>query len=94
MCINCDSVRSIDERAELSCLFNNLHTILGWVQIFHLVKPSLKDLNLSTGIKSWAVVASSSWSEKTLTMFRMLFQMTIKTVRVSGSNLDSSMQNY
>ena len=45
---------------------------LGWVQIFPLVKSSLKDLNLSAGIESWAVVASSSWSEKTLTMLRML----------------------
>ena len=43
---------------------------------------SLKDLNLSARIESWAVVASSSWSEMTLTMLRTLFQMTIKTVSV------------
>ena len=31
MCINCDSLRSVDKRAELNCLVNhhNLHIILG-----------------------------------------------------------------
>ena len=66
ICINCNSLRSVDKRAELNCLVShhNPHIILGRnlgrVHIFHLVKSSIKDLNISAGIESWAVVASSS----------------------------------
>ena len=100
MCINCDSLRSVDKHAELNCLVNhhNPHVMLGQESRLTPYVPSCevfpKGSEFSAGIESWAVVASSSQSEKTLTMLRMLFQMTIWTVRVSGSNLSCSMHNY
>ena len=61
----CDSLGSVDKRAEQNCLVNhhNPHIILGQesrLGPFHLVKSSLRDLCLSAWIESWAVVASSS----------------------------------
>ena len=100
MCINYDSLGRDDKRAELNCLVNhhNPHIILGQETRLGPDIPLCE--GFPKGFKSFCrdrVMgggASSSWSEMTLTMLRMSFQLTIKTVRASGSNLDTAMQNY
>ena len=66
MCINCDSLRSVDKRAELNCLVNhhNPHIILGQESRLGPDIPSCevfpKGFKSFHWIESWVVVVSSS----------------------------------
>ena len=77
MCINCDSLRSIDKCVELNCLVDhhNPHIILDQESRLGPDIPSCEVF--PKGFKSFCrdrvMVVSLSWSETTLTMLRMHF---------------------
>ena len=88
MCIDCNRLRSVDKCAELSC--HHSHVILC---LESTLGPDISSCEVfPKGFKSFYMVqvthgvTSSSWSEKTLTMLRMLFWMSIKAVRLFAFN--------
>ena len=98
MCINCDGLRSVDKRAELNCLDDNHnpHIILGQESRLGPDIPSCEVF--PKGFKSFrrdrVMGGGGVFILVRDDILRMLFQMTIKYVRVFGSILNSSMQNY